>query len=287
MFLFRDNPDHEVLIESTGRWKRLIDLRDIYEYRDLLRIMIYRAIRARYAQSALGLSWAVIQPFFTMIVFTIIFGRLVRVDSDGAPYALFSFAALVPWTYFQESLTDSVSCLIVEQNTITKSYFPRIILPASRIGAIRGFSDCRPAIGRNAGLVWHAAHPGNFCSAGPGTHPHACGRRHGISFWRYGRPIPGYQLRDGLCDPPIDVFGSGSLSRQHGARKFAALLFAESDGRSGGRISIRLAGHPADALGSDPARRRNRCAPLYFWHSIFPQQRADLRGCRMMPPAGV
>ncbi len=158
MFLFRDNPDHEVLIESTGRWKRLIDLRDIYEYRDLLRIMIYRAIRARYAQSALGLSWAVIQPFFTMIVFTIIFGRLVRVDSDGAPYALFSFAALVPWTYFQESLTDSVSCLIVEQNTITKSYFPRIILPASRI--LARFVDFLIAGLLLAGmLVWYGMPP--------------------------------------------------------------------------------------------------------------------------------
>lgn len=158
MFLFRDNPDHEVLIESTGRWKRLVDLRDIYEYRDLLRIMIYRAIRARYAQSALGLSWAVIQPFFTMIVFTIIFGRLVRVDSDGAPYALFSFAALVPWTYFQESLTDSVSCLIVEQNTITKSYFPRIILPASRI--LARFVDFLIAGLLLAGmLVWYGMPP--------------------------------------------------------------------------------------------------------------------------------
>ncbi len=158
MFIFRDNPDHEVLIESTGRWKRLVDLRDIYEYRDLLRIMIYRAIRARYAQSALGLSWAVIQPFFTMIVFTVIFGRLVRVDSDGAPYALFSFAALVPWTYFQESLTDSVSCLIVEQNTITKSYFPRIILPASRI--LARFVDFLIAGLLLAGmLVWYGRPP--------------------------------------------------------------------------------------------------------------------------------
>ncbi len=158
MLLFRDNPDHEVLIESTGRWKRLIDLRDIYEYRDLLRIMIYRAIRARYAQSALGLSWAVIQPFFTMIVFTVIFGRLVGVDSDGVPYALFSFAALVPWTYFQESLTDSVSCLIVEQNTITKSYFPRIILPASRI--LARFVDFLIAGLLLAGmLVWYGTPP--------------------------------------------------------------------------------------------------------------------------------
>lgn len=153
----RNNPDHEIVIEPTSGW-RLLDLREIYEYRDLFRFLIYRAIRIRYAQSALGVSWAVIQPFFTMVVFTVIFGRLLNVDSEGAPYAVFSFAALVPWTYFQESLTESVSCLITEQEMVTKIYFPRIILPLSRVLA-RFVDFLIAAVMLGGFLVWYGMVP--------------------------------------------------------------------------------------------------------------------------------
>ena len=152
-----DNPEHEVIIEPTGGW-RLFDGREIYEYRDLFRFLVYRAIRTRYAQSALGVSWAVIQPFFTMVVFTVIFGRLVRMDSEGVPYAVFSFAALVPWTYFQEALSESVSCLINEQGMISKIYFPRVILPLSRV--LARFIDFLIASVMLAGfLVWYGMVP--------------------------------------------------------------------------------------------------------------------------------
>ena len=129
----QSNPeDHHVIIEPPSGW-RFLDLKEILRYRDLFRFLVYRAIRTRYAQSALGISWAIIQPLATMLVFTIIFGRIVQVKSDGAPYALFSFVALVPWTYFQDALADGVQCLIAEQNMISKIYFPRVILPLSRI----------------------------------------------------------------------------------------------------------------------------------------------------------
>lgn len=118
------------VIEPPRGWQ-VIDLRELVAYRDLFWFLTYKAIRTRYAQSALGIGWAVIQPVATMIVFTLVFGKMVEVSSDGAPYAVFSFAALVPWTYFQNALTEAVASLINQQDMLSKIYFPRLILPIS------------------------------------------------------------------------------------------------------------------------------------------------------------
>jgi len=120
------------VIEPPHGW-RVINLRELIAYRDLFWFLTYKAIRTRYAQSALGIGWAIIQPVMTMVVFTLIFGKMVKVSTDGAPYAIFSFVALVPWTYFQEALSESVQTLISEQNMIRKIYFPRLILPISLV----------------------------------------------------------------------------------------------------------------------------------------------------------
>tara|TARA_B100000745_G_scaffold226507_1_gene151559 strand:- start:83 stop:919 length:837 start_codon:yes stop_codon:yes gene_type:complete len=120
------------IIDAKTRWG-LVDLRDLWYYRDLLYFLVWRDIKVRYAQSVLGVGWAVIQPVFLMIVFTLVFGRLARLDSDGAPYAIFSYVALVPWTYFSNALTDSTTSLVQNSALITKVYFPRIILPLSAI----------------------------------------------------------------------------------------------------------------------------------------------------------
>ena len=108
-------------------------LRELLDYRDLFIFWVWRSIKVRYAQSALGIGWAVIQPVFTMIVFTIIFGKLAKVGSDGVPYAAFSFAALVPWTFFANSVSESTGSLIQNANMISKIYFPRIILPMAAV----------------------------------------------------------------------------------------------------------------------------------------------------------
>lgn len=118
------------IIEPHRRWG-VVDLQELIAYRDLFWFLTYRAIRARYAQSALGIGWAVIQPVATMVVFTLVFGKMVQIESDGAPYAIFSFAALVPWTYFQNALSEAVASLISQQNMLSKIYFPRLILPVS------------------------------------------------------------------------------------------------------------------------------------------------------------
>ena len=120
------------VIEPTSGW-RLIDFRELWRYRDLFYFLVWRDIKVRYAQSVLGISWAVIQPVFFMIVFSIVFGRLVRVSSDGAPYPIFSFVALVPWTYFSSSLTMATGSLAQNSNLLTKVYFPRLIMPLSSV----------------------------------------------------------------------------------------------------------------------------------------------------------
>lgn len=123
---------HQIVIEPRKGWK-FIDWKELVEYRDLFYFLVWRSIKIRYAQSMLGIGWAVIQPFFSMIVFTIVFGKLAQVGSDGVPYALFSFAALVPWTYFANSVTESTNSLVAEANMLSKVYFPRIILPLAAV----------------------------------------------------------------------------------------------------------------------------------------------------------
>jgi lipopolysaccharide transport system permease protein len=127
-------------------------------YRDLFWFLTHKAIRTRYAQSALGIGWAVIQPVATMLVFTLIFGKMVEVESDGVPYFIFSFTALVPWTYFQNALGEAVSSLISQQNMLSKIYFPRLVLPISIV--LARLLDLVISLALLAGMIaWHWADP--------------------------------------------------------------------------------------------------------------------------------
>ena len=106
-----------------------LDLWALWEYRELFFFLVWRDVKARYAQSILGFGWAIIQPVFSMLVFTVIFGNLAKISSDGVPYAIFSYTALVPWTYFSNALTEATGSLIKNVNLIQKVYFPRLIIP--------------------------------------------------------------------------------------------------------------------------------------------------------------
>lgn len=128
----QDKASFYKVIEPTSGW-RLIDFHELWRYKDLLYFLTLRGIKARYAQSILGVSWAIIQPLFTTLVFTLVFGGLAKVDSDGMPYLLFSYLALWPWNYFSGTLTESANSLIQNANMITKVYFPRMVLPLSAI----------------------------------------------------------------------------------------------------------------------------------------------------------
>ena len=119
-----------VVIQPSKRWS-LLNLKDIWAYRELLFFLTWRDVKVRYKQTALGAAWAILQPLFMMIIFTIFFGRLAAVDSSGIPYPLFALAGLVPWTFFANSITASGNSLVGSANLITKVYFPRLIVPAA------------------------------------------------------------------------------------------------------------------------------------------------------------
>ena len=116
------------IIRPRSGWQPL-DLKELWEYRDLFYFLVWRDVKSRYAQSILGLGWAVIQPVFSMIVFTVVFGNLAKIPSDGVPYAIFSFTALVPWTYFSGALTGATGSLLGATGLMSKVYFPRLIIP--------------------------------------------------------------------------------------------------------------------------------------------------------------
>jgi lipopolysaccharide transport system permease protein len=122
----------EILIHKTSGW-RLVDFGELYRYRDLLWFLTWRNIKVLYAQSIIGIGWAVLQPLFSMLVFTLVFGMFAKMNSDGVPYALFSFCALVPWSYFSNALLDSGNSLVNQADMLSKVYFPRLVLPLSSV----------------------------------------------------------------------------------------------------------------------------------------------------------
>ena len=121
-----------IRIEPTQGWVAL-QLRELWRYRELLYFLTWRDIKVRYKQTVLGAAWAVIQPFMTMVVFSLFFGRLAQIPSDGIPYPIFSYAALVPWTFFANGLSQSSNSLVGSANLIKKVYFPRLAVPIATI----------------------------------------------------------------------------------------------------------------------------------------------------------
>ena len=119
--------------------KLSLGLKELWEYRELLYFLAWRDIKIRYKQTALGVSWAILQPFMTMVVFTIFFGRLAKIPTDGVPAPIFYFTALLPWQLFANALTNSSNSLVNDSNLITKVYFPRLIIPIS--STLAGVAD--------------------------------------------------------------------------------------------------------------------------------------------------
>jgi lipopolysaccharide transport system permease protein len=118
-----------------------VNLRELWEYRELLYFLTWRDVKVRYKQTALGAAWAIIQPLSTMVVFSLFFGYLAQVPSDGVPYPIFSYVALVPWEYFSSSLSKSSNSLVGSSNLIRKVYFPRLAIPmASVLGGLVDFA---------------------------------------------------------------------------------------------------------------------------------------------------
>lgn len=133
--------------------------RDIWRYRELFVFLAWRDILVRYKQTVLGVAWAIIQPFLTMVVFTVVFGRVAKLPSHGVPYAVLVFAALLPWQFFSRALSESSTSLITNTNLISKVYFPRLIVPAGSI--VVSLVDFAISFALLAALmVWYSFWPG-------------------------------------------------------------------------------------------------------------------------------
>jgi lipopolysaccharide transport system permease protein len=122
------------IMEPQKGW-RLVDWKELWAYRELLYVLTMRDIKVRYKQTVLGFAWAIIQPVMMMVVFSIFFGRLAKMPSDGHPYPIFVYAALLPWTFFANSIANSANSLVGSANLVSKVYFPRLIIPLSSVGS--------------------------------------------------------------------------------------------------------------------------------------------------------
>ena len=122
----------QTVIEPSNGW-HLVNVRELLRYKDLLYFLVWKEIKVLYKQTILGLTWAIIRPLFTMVIFSVVFGRLAKIPSDGIPYPIFVSVALVPWTYFSTAITSSSNSLVGNTNLLTKVYFPRLIIPMTPV----------------------------------------------------------------------------------------------------------------------------------------------------------
>ena len=140
-------------IRPPSGWTSL-NHRELWNYRELLYFQVWRDIKVRYRQTALGATWAIVQPFLTMAVFSVFFGALVGVPSDGVPYPVFAYVALVPWMYFAAALTQASTSLVDHSRLVTKVYFPRVLVPAAAVAA--GLVDLAIAFLVLAGMLLYS-----------------------------------------------------------------------------------------------------------------------------------
>ena len=142
-----------VLVLKPSKGLLSLKLGDVWEYRELLYFLVWRDVKVRYKQTALGAAWAILQPVMTMLVFSVFFGRLAKVPSDGVPYPVFAFTALLPWQLFAYALSESSNSLVSNQNLITKVYFPRLVIPIA--GVLAGLVDFAISFAVLLGLMWY------------------------------------------------------------------------------------------------------------------------------------
>jgi len=146
-----------LVIQPSRVWFRL-DLAALWQYRELLYFLVWRDLKVRYKQTAIGATWAILQPLMTMVILTVIFGYFAKIPSDGLPYPIFAYTALLPWTYFASALSRSSSSVVAEAHLISKVYFPRAVLPLA--GTVSGIIDFAVAFPLLLGMmIWYGIMP--------------------------------------------------------------------------------------------------------------------------------
>ena len=157
-------------------------LREVWAYRELLYFFVWRDIKVRYKQTAIGLAWAILQPFLTMLVFSLFFGKLAKLPTNGLPYPVFYYCGLLPWGYFATSLQNATNIMVEQQRLITKIYFPRVVLPISAV--LSGLVDFAAAFGVLIGLMaYYRIVPGRAVLLLPGFLLLAVATALGFGLW--------------------------------------------------------------------------------------------------------
>ena len=255
-------------------------LRELWEYRELLFFFAWRDIKVRYRQTVLGALWAIIQPFFTMVIFSLFFGRLANIPSDGVPYPVFSFAALVPWTFFANALTQASNSLVLSANMIKKIYFPRLALPIATV--LAGVVDFVLAFIVLLGMMlYYGLVPTVNIIWLPFFALLALVTSLGVSLWLSAMNV---QFRDvrytiPFSNPGLAFCDPNCLSQQLAFGTLADRVWAESDGRGGRGISMGFAGHRYGAWANDD-RLSPGCVILFvsgaFYFRRMEQSFADV-----------
>ena len=266
----------ELVIESRPGW-RAVNFGELYRYRDLFYYLTLRGSRRGTAQSALGVGWAVIQPVATTVVFTVIFGRLAKIDSDGLPYALFAFCGMVPWTFFANALNEGVTSLVKNTEMISKVYFPRLVLPLSAIAA--KLVDLTIASVLLAGMMAaYGVVPGPGVVVLPLLFAIMLLSGVGLSLWLGALAVQYRDVAYGLNFAvqilmyltPV-VYPASLIPDKfrwiYGLNPMAGVI----EGLRG------ASGQPGDALGPDRRRQRDRRGPGRHRHDVLPTHGAPLR----------
>ena len=266
----------EVILEP-GRVDRNYWL-DLWRYRELFQVLAWRDVAIRYKQTAIGVAWAVIRPVLTVLIFTVVFGRIAKLPSQGVPYPLLVFAGLLPWTFFSTALSDASNALVSNANLISKVYFPRLIVPVATVVAASVDFLISLAV-MAAVMAWYRFAPdwrvvflplfaliAVLASLGPGLWITAVNVR-----YRDFRYVIPFLVQFGLYVSPVGF----SSERDPGA--MAANLRAEPDGRGDRRLPLVPAGHANRLARGRRQPGGGRGQPVDRRQPI-PQAREDLRG---------
>ena len=248
----------------------------------MLYFLVRRDIRVRYTQSVFGVGWAVIQPVFFMIVFSVVFGRLAGVKSDGVPYPIFSFAALVPWTYFSTAFTESTNSLVLNQPMVQKVYFPRLALPLAPVIA-RLVDFVVAFVVLVVLMAWYRSAPTVWVLVLPFLLLLASTLAWGIGTWLTSMAVQYRDVKYGLAfAAQLMMYCSPSrLPGDVDPGPVQAHIRPEPDGRRRRGLPVRPARHDADALGPAGRGRRNHRAGNAQRDSVLQADGARVRRCRV------
>jgi hypothetical protein len=259
-----------VHIDSSTGWAP-VHLRELWEYRELLSFLAWRDVRVRYEQTALGPVWALLKPLSLVFVFSVVFGWLVQMPSDGLPYPLFSLCAVLPWQLFSQTLTAASHSLVINQNLLTKVYLPRLVIPLSTM--MSGLADFVVAMGgSNAVRVDHSL------LYDPGLRDLA--RRRALVFG-VERPVSRCRACAAVSHPTLVLCHPYRLSQQPRSRGVAKLVRPQSHGECGGRVSVVFARHQQLIHDNAADIRTDQYGGAVYRSSVFQACGTNLRRCRV------